>query len=382
MLTTEQIDREISARAEEVGAMSATLVELDAHPGLIHVRSYPPTGVTARQWATVQETLAQLWEDLRRVTSILDSAKVVRARRSKPDDTGRTELTNLLRGRPLEVSRQRIPLGLRHITDPAERVEHVGLADTVDRMRAAFPAVAQFLEAVDQADSLVVAGLAPSQKMLDAAGAAAPKEIAELLVVAANDPLSLTPQELARRVSAITQIAERRADEIAEMAALQANWADSLAETTAHLDALRELTHQAAQVRERTRESVIAGPLPVHTDSEPLLRAELASIAAAPTPDSASLTSLRRRIGEASSVMKEDVEVAQGLLDRRGELKGRLTAYEAKAARVGLGEDRDLLASNRIAVGLLDRRPCDLRAVTRAINDYQQLLHEKQGASR
>lgn len=64
------------------------------------------------------------------------------------------------------------------------------------------------------------------------------------------------------------------------------------------------------------------------------------------------------------------------------ELKGRLTAYQAKAARLDLGEDRDLLACSRIASGLLHRQPCDLRAVTRAVADYQELLVEKQGSLR
>jgi hypothetical protein len=75
---------------------------------------------------------------------------------------------------------------------------------------------------------------------------------------------------------------------------------------------------------------------------------------------------------------REEEQLAQGLLDRRTELKGRLTAYQAKAARLGLGEDRDLLACIRIAKGLLSRQPCDLRAVTRAISDYQQMIADKQ----
>ena len=45
-LTTDAIDRELASRTKEVAAMSATLVELDDHPGLEHVRRYPPTGVT------------------------------------------------------------------------------------------------------------------------------------------------------------------------------------------------------------------------------------------------------------------------------------------------------------------------------------------------
>ena len=73
--------------------MSATLIELDSHAGLEHVRRYPPTGVTAQRWAVIEKSLAQLWEDLGRMTSILDSARTVRARRSKLDDDDRAELT-------------------------------------------------------------------------------------------------------------------------------------------------------------------------------------------------------------------------------------------------------------------------------------------------
>ena len=110
--------------------------------------------------------------------------------------------------------------------------------------------------------------------------------------------------------------------------------------------------------------------------AEPGLRAELRSITA---PDPKALRSLRHRIEAASQAAREEEQLAQGLLDRRSELKGRLTAYQAKAARLGLGEDRDLLACSRIATGLLSRRPCDLRAVTRAVSDYQQLIVDKRG---
>ncbi|MDT5241502.1 MAG: hypothetical protein QOD97_3700, partial [Mycobacterium sp.] len=113
---TERIDRELASRTKEVAAMSATLIELESHPGLEHVRRYEPTGVTAQRWAVIEKTFAQLWEDLGRMTSILDSARTVRARRSHVDDDDRAELTRLLFGRPLEVSRQRIPFAQRAIT--------------------------------------------------------------------------------------------------------------------------------------------------------------------------------------------------------------------------------------------------------------------------
>ena len=114
----------------------------------------------------------------------------------------------------------------------------------------------------------------------------------------------------------------------------------------------------------RTPNERAGRPLPVRADAEPGLRAELRSLTA---PDPAALRSLRHRIEAALQAAREERRARQGLLDRRSELKGRLTAYQAKAARLGLGEDRDLLACSRIAAGLLSRQPCDLRAVTRAV---------------
>ena len=56
--------------------------------------------------------------------------------------------------------------------------------------------------------------------------------------------------------------------------------------------------------------------------------------------------------------------------------------YAAKAARLGLGEDPDLMSSRGTASGLLAEQPCNLRAVTQAIVDYQQTLAAKREASR
>jgi hypothetical protein len=379
MLTIEEIDRELRARTEEVNAASATLLELDNHPGLQHVRRYPPAGETARRWAQVETLFDGLWQDVSRMTSILDSAKALRARRSKLDEDDRRELTRWLRDRPLEVSRERIPLAQRVITGPGESVDYVGLADMAAHLREAYPAVVDFLDDVERVNSLIVDRLGPLQQRLDEAGAAFPDEVGDLLAVSATDPLSLTSQDVEARIRVIATEVERRSAELAELAALRSNWPQSLAETAARLDALRAGADRLVEVRARAERDVVSGPLPLHADVEPALRAELGTIT---SPDPAALRSLRHRITAALRVVAEDEELAQGLLDRRMELKGRLTAYQAKAARLDLGEDRDLLASSRIASGLLHRQPCDLRAVTRAVADYQELLVEKQGSAR
>ncbi|GAS96049.1 uncharacterized protein RMCC_3015 [Mycolicibacterium canariasense] len=378
-LSTDAIDREIDTRTVEVAAMSTTMVELDSHPGLSHVRLYPPTGVTARHWTAVEAAIAQLWEDLGRMTAILDGTRAIRARRSKPSEADRAELTHWLRERPLEVSRERVPLARRSLTGSGEVIEYVGLADTADRMRAAYPAVAEFLDEVDRVNTLVVHGLAAVQDRVAATGAPEPAGVADLLAVAATDPLSLSAGAVETRVRAITVAFERQAAELVELAELRSHWAAAVQKTSGTLDALRASAARAGEVRERARRQVLCGPLPAHPDAEPGLRAELALLTA---DDPAALRALQRRIDEAQRVLDEDERLAQGLLDRRAELAGRLEVYQTKAARLGLGEDRDLLASGRIAAGLLSRRPCDLREVTRAVSAFQQILAQKREAAR
>jgi hypothetical protein len=261
VLTIDQIDRELASRAEEVGSLSARMIDLDSHAGLVHVRRYPPTGVTAQRWTVIENSLSQLWDDLGRMISILESAQMLRARRSRPGDDDRAELTRLLR-------------------------ERLGLADTAQRMHSTYPVVIEFLDAIDGIDSLVAKRLAPAQQRLDEAGMAGPKEMADLLAVSATDPLSLTERDIEEQAAAIADRIERHSRDLADLAALQADWSGALAKTASELDTLRTVTQHAAEVRAHAEQVVLAGPIPVHTDAEPALRAELGSIT---TPDPGAL---------------------------------------------------------------------------------------------
>ncbi|MFD6161106.1 hypothetical protein ACFWF7_13770 [Nocardia sp. NPDC060256] len=383
-LTLIEIDRELARRASEADSIVATLLELDKHPGLNLVRSYPPSGVTEARWLPVRDALALMWEDFGRMRAILDSAQAVRGNRTRLDDGQRAQLTELLRGRPHEVSRTPIPLAERSLTGPSEFVLFVGLADTLDRMRATFPMIAEFLDAVDKVNTRVMSGLAPLQDTLDKAGGVTPQlraigdGIADLLSRSATDPLALTNAEIDARLAELTAAMRREAAVLAELAAVVANWPGAITGARQKLDALQETRERAAQARAKVERAIVSGPLPVLADDVGQLRAQLDAVAANPGA-AAALLELGGRIDIASSAAAAAENLAQGLLDRRGELRGRLAAYQAKAARLGVGEDRDLLASHQIAAGLLSRTPCDLAAVTRAVADYQQLIAEKSG---
>ena len=257
--------------------MSATLIELESHPGLEHVHRYPPTGRTAQRWAVIEKSLADLWEDLGRMTSILDSARTVRARRSHVSDDDRAELTTLLFGRPLEVSRQRIPLSERTITGPAESVESIGLADIADRMRAEYPAVAEFFDSVDRVNSLVAEGLGPTRKTARRRGRGRPeghrRPVGRLRRRSAlAEPSGRRPPHPCHRGRRRTPIGRtRRAGCAAGELARGARDAD------VHDSTRCGTRHSAPRGPARAPSRPwSAGPLPVHTDAEPDLRAALA----------------------------------------------------------------------------------------------------------
>ena len=59
----------------------------------------------------------------------------------------------------------------------------------------------------------------------------------------------------------------------------------------------------------------------------------------------------------------------------RDELRGLLGAYKAKAARLGVAEEADLVASYDQARDLLWTAPCDLTAASTAVAGYQRAIH-------
>ncbi|MFD3743394.1 hypothetical protein [Nocardia sp. NPDC058633] len=378
-----EIDRELAERTAELAKVTTTLLELDRHPGLALVRRYPPTGETARRWVPVQQALSELWEDLGRVRAILADAETVRAGRGRLDDRSRGRLTELLRGRPHEVARIPIPLAQRGLTGPSETVVTVGIADCLDRMRAAFAFIAPFADEVAAVDGQVLGALAPLQQRVERArGAleAAGDPLTALLRRAGTDPLGFGPGEIDTALASLTALIDTESARHAEYLAVAADFAGAVAALRARLAELDEHQRRADTTATEAEHKVATGELPDGGEPAAGLRAELDAVGDAPDrPTVHRLLALRARTDRAVEKATRRDELARGLLDRRAELRGRLTAYRAKASRLGVSEHRDVLAADRIATGLLTRTPCDLAAVTRAVADYRSIIGEKAG---
>ncbi|WP_051116263.1 caspase family protein [Amycolatopsis nigrescens] len=84
------------------------------------------------------------------------------------------------------------------------------------------------------------------------------------------------------------------------------------------------------------------------------------------------LTALHRDIEAAGEALAERLARMSGLLERREELRGRLSIYLAMAVRLGIAEHDEVSTRHTAARELLWTKPCDLRAATMAVAAYQK----------
>ena len=111
----------------------------------------------------------------------------------------------------------------------------------------------------------------------------------------------------------------------------------------------------------------------------PDLRPDLAALDALAAAGHWALISPRladwsRRARERIAALRDAAARNTAMLATRNELRGRLDAYQAKAARRGLAEDPSLAALAERARAALYTAPCDLGAARAAVNAYQDAV--------
>jgi hypothetical protein len=389
-----ELAAELERRLVAAEAMAASLVELERHPGYRLLETITPTGVTAQRWAAAQDRMAGLWTDFSRYQAVLAEARAIRDRRARPGPAEVVELRRLLREPSIELARTVVQ---RRLTGAVERVETITLEQLAERMEVAYAAVDELVGACDVQHRAVVGGLSPLLERMRAARALAaglatgpddrPEGAAiaaagarlDALAAAATDPLAPaggaapTLAGLDADVAALTARLER-------LMTVRDGWDGRLAAAAAALDELEQLAGQERRVRARASDRIAGHGLVPPADPLPMLRERLDRIAAVPgwPARARRIDDLDAAVSAAGATLRAAVERADGLLQRRAELRGRFEAYRAKAARLGLAELPELWSPARDAERLLWSRPCDLAAATRALNAYRRTLAARQ----
>ncbi len=393
VLSRDEVDRVLAAVQADSDRIAESLVEMDAHPGHRLLKDAALTGLTARRWAQARTAMATLWEQYATYRDMVARAQEVRARRAKPGDEELAELTDLLHGAVVELDSEAIPIERRGLTGPAQVTERITLADLLARMRQAFDTVTAVLAAAESAWSAAIGRFDPLDARLHAVSVQAESVGAAVAAVAAirrdldrARELVLTDVLTVQASDALPDVERRIADletRLPRLARVRDEFAARLAAFESVLSDIEAVEATARQTYAAMVEKIASPGLPVPGEqASSAVRARLRRLAdrqgtAGWDVLARESDDLERFATTALDGARTALRAITGLLDRRAELRGRLEAYQVKAARLGHAEDTELSRLHDDAHRILFTAPCDLAAATRALNRYRQAIQDR-----
>jgi hypothetical protein len=374
----------------ERDAIQANLLELDGGFTRRLLDGATLTGQTRERWDAVSATLAGLWETYLAYSAVVDRVAVLGTGPHRPAKKDLPELDSLLTGASVRMPSAAVPLARRNLSDTG--VHSVTLMAAVAAMRRSFSEVAEVTSAVETVwaqvgERLDAAAAELAAALPQAAGLGEELEAAlhdaQAGLQSARGAVNADPLRLWNGGRADTAAADLLREQVAGLTARIAELDRVRSQARRRIDGLNAAVTAARSARadavtawQRAAQRITAlPPLPPDIAEPPL--DSLAALAAAGRW-LALATELDRCDSALAAAVRqtEDCErsAATGLANR-DELRGLLGAYKAKAARLGVAEDADLVASYDQARDLLWTAPCDLTAAAAAVAGYQRAIH-------
>jgi hypothetical protein len=402
----EDVDRALARLATEHEAVESSLLSLQDHSGRRLLEGAELTGVTKERWAETDAAITALWTHFEAYTDALTTARELRSRRRWPTQTELRRLTELLRDEGVSVTGAAVPDAARSLTGPARLTERLSLQQLVTRMNGWYDQAMETVAAADSvwsalparidllaADAQRVRSLAHSVGVRPGAHPSGDElegliaELTELRAQTVSDPLAFwrarpTP---GRPDTSRYEQAGRLLDDIRREVEAVMHVRDDAEHRLGRLrDVLsradRTLT-EARSARVEVLSKILASDVPAVSGPASALHEQLA--AAEEFTRSAQwhrlsplLDSLEQHADDELLRARESLTAVTAPLAVRAELRGRLDAYRAKVARLGMAEDPLLIERYDQARRLLWSAPCDLAAAERTVQRYQQAVAE------
>jgi hypothetical protein len=363
-MNRDEVDRAIAALSAVYDTIASSMYAIDSDPALGFLRAGGLTGTTLATWTTLSPQVDARWTEFNALGELIEQAR-----------TDRT---------------QRQPADVHVLTVDGPR-----LAATLSSGCAAITAILSDVNtawsAASRATSPVVDAIAVlSRRATDIGDTDGISTLAGRVQLAASsalaDPLTsarggaLRP-DLASELSHLSNDIAMASTRIADQVRVRNGYPERRAELALLIDALGAAEDGVRDAFIRATEKIVDPGLPPEPHTRSVLRARLSEL------DSLHAAKRWRRLADDIALMEATIararartteltEAADGLVARRDELRGRLDAYRAKAARHRLDEHDTLGPLHARARALLYTAPCDLQAATKAVHAYQKTLTE------
>jgi hypothetical protein len=397
-MTAEQAAEQRAASVlAERNAIQANLLELDGSYTRRLLDGGPLTGQTRERWDKGSATLASLWETYMAYSAVVDRVAELSAGGRRVSKKELPELTELLTGTSVRLTRAPAPLASRDLADTGRQA--LTLEASVAAMRRAFAEVAEVTSAVEAVWTEVGARLYAAEQELARAQPLVPGLGDETAAAFRDTEASLGAQRAAVNADPLghwhdgqadTSAADELRKQVADLTARIAELDRLRAQAQRQIDELRTATAAARAAREdaiaawrHAAERITdIPPLPPEITEPPITSLAKLAAAARWTRLQEELDKCHRNLAAATAATEDSQRSVATILGRRDELRGLLGAYKAKAARLGAVEDGDLTARYNQAYELLWTAPCDLAVAAAAVTGYQQAILAAEGRRR
>ncbi|OIK23449.1 hypothetical protein [Streptomyces malaysiense] len=401
VMDRDEVDRALARLGQEHEAIETSLLALQDHAGRRLLEGAELAGVTQERWQATEARITLLWSYFDAYTDALRGAREIRARRRWSSREDLAELTQLLRGTSVTVAgpgtgRLSESFSLTELVDRMNELyaTSLDLVVTADAVWSALPARIDLLAAELQRTRQLAhsVGVRPGEHPAGDDLERITRTLTRLREDVIRDPLAFWVP--ARGSSAPgggrpdTTVYDREAraleDVRREIDAVLTVRQDAEARLIRLRDVLSRADRTLAEARTARGEvlaKIAATEVPVVSGPPTVLQEQLATAAeyrrgAQWHRLSPLLESLEQKAEDELLRAREQLTAVTAPLAVRAELRGRLDAYKAKAARHGLAEDPFLVERYDAARRMLWSAPCDLRVAEGAVLRYQRAAAE------
>ncbi|WP_075735068.1 hypothetical protein [Streptomyces acidiscabies] len=399
VMDRDEVDRALARLGQEHEAIETSLLALQDHAGRRLLEGAELTGVTRERWAAADTAISLLWTYFDAYADALRSAREIRSRRRWSSREDLVELTELLRGEPISM------------TGTGVLAEHFSLAALVDRMNDLYASSLDLVVAADAVWSalparidLLAAELQRTRNLAHSVGVRPgehpsgddleqiTRTLTDLRSKVISDPLaywvptkgSSAPGGGRPDTTVYDREARALEDVRREIDAVLTVRQDAEQRLVRLRDVLSRADRTLAEARSARGEvlaKIAATEVPVVNGPPTALQEQLAAAAEYRRQGqwhrlSPLLESLEQKADDELERARDQLGAVTAPLAIRAELRGRLDAYKAKVARLGLAEDPFLIERYDAARRMLWSAPCDLRVAEQAVLRYQRLAAE------
>ncbi|MBO7938110.1 MULTISPECIES: hypothetical protein [Streptomyces] len=416
VMDRDEVDRALARLGAEHEAIETSLLALQDHAGRRLLEGADLTGVTKERWAGAEASITLLWAYFDAYTDALRSAREIRSRRRWSSREDLAELTELLRGESVTVAGSALA-GVPAPQGSGRLSQSFSLTALVDRMNELYASSLDMVVAADAVWSalparidLLAAELQRTRRLAHSVGVRPGEHpagddlerithtLTRLREEVVSDPLaywvptqgSSAPGGGRPDTTVYDREARALEDVRREIDAVLTVRQDAEQRLVKLRDILSRADRTLAEARTARGEvlaKIAATEVPVVSGPPTVLQEQLATAAeyrrhAQWHRLSPLLESLEEKAEDELLRARESLTAVTAPLAVRAELRGRLDAYKAKVARLGLAEDPFLIERYDAARRMLWSAPCDLRVAEQAVQRYQRAAAELLSAPR